>query len=457
MPRSDRTSSGIVARVITPVPGVEEPEDLVAVDGLALADDGPDDGVEPGAIAASGQHTDSHCPLPYVSMAWDSTRPVPWKKRPDAVRARTPSSPSVLFTFLGKGFDPGLLSGVVVGGVLYALHRRPHGEVRLEPADVPVEGGAGRPAAQVMAERRAERAAAKASGAARARRAPATTGRPKPPPTRRTNATQSQGQEPRRPLASTAPWRRRRRHRRRHDRRAQRWRSTRAATSRGVAYREFTQHFPRPGWVEHDAVEIWTACGRRWPRSPAALDEPVAAIGITNQRETVVAWDRRTGRPLHRAIVWQDRRTADRCDELAEAGHLPLVRERTGLVLDPYFSGHQDRVAARPRAAWPPVPTWRSARSTPGCCGTSRAAPSRHRPVERQPHDALRHRRPALDRRAGRPVRRAAGGAGARCGRRAVASAPPSTVRAPRPASRCRASPATSRPRCSGRPASTPA
>ena len=109
-----------------------------------------------------------------------------------------------------------------------------------------------------------------------------------------------------------------------------------------VSYRELTQHYPRPGWVEHDPVEIWDSvvatvaevAGRRHE-----VGSPVAAIGITNQRETVVAWDRATGRPLHRAIVWQDRRTAERCDELRAEGRLPVVRERTGLVLDPYFSG----------------------------------------------------------------------------------------------------------------------
>ena len=107
-------------------------------------------------------------------------------------------------------------------------------------------------------------------------------------------------------------------------------------------YREFTQHYPQPGWVEHDADEIWAAARDTLGAlcaDLAAAGRTVAAIGITNQRETVVAWDRRTGRPLHRAVVWQDRRTAARCEELAAAGHLPLVRERTGLVLDPYFSG----------------------------------------------------------------------------------------------------------------------
>jgi glycerol kinase len=106
----------------------------------------------------------------------------------------------------------------------------------------------------------------------------------------------------------------------------------------GFAYREFTQHFPRPGWVEHDAGEIWTAVQATLVELCGRLDEPVAAVGITDQRETVVAWDRRSGQPLHRAIVWQDRRTAARCDQLRDAGHEPLVRASTGLVLDPYFS-----------------------------------------------------------------------------------------------------------------------
>jgi glycerol kinase len=94
--------------------------------------------------------------------------------------------------------------------------------------------------------------------------------------------------------------------------------------------------------VEHDAAEIWDvtrAVAAEALDSAGAKGGQLAAIGITNQRETVVAWDRETGEPLHRAIVWQDRRTARRCDELREAGHEELVRERTGLVLDPYFSG----------------------------------------------------------------------------------------------------------------------
>jgi glycerol kinase len=105
-----------------------------------------------------------------------------------------------------------------------------------------------------------------------------------------------------------------------------------------AAYREFTQYFPRPGWVEHDAEEIWNAVVATMREIVDEVGIP-AAIGITNQRETVVAWNRSTGRPLARAIVWQDRRTAEHCERLAASGRLPLVRERTGLVLDPYFSG----------------------------------------------------------------------------------------------------------------------
>jgi glycerol kinase len=107
----------------------------------------------------------------------------------------------------------------------------------------------------------------------------------------------------------------------------------------GRAYREFEQHFPRPGWVEHDANDIWETT-----RAVAheALEDAGAsalqAIGITNQRETVCVWDPGSGEPLHHALVWQDRRTAARCDELRADGREPLVRTRSGLVLDPYFS-----------------------------------------------------------------------------------------------------------------------
>jgi glycerol kinase len=110
----------------------------------------------------------------------------------------------------------------------------------------------------------------------------------------------------------------------------------------GRSYSEFRQHFPQPGWVEHDAAEIWEVTRR--VAVEAIVDAGIQgaeldAIGITNQRETVVAWDPATGEPVHHALVWQDRRTAVRCDELRAAGREELIRERTGLVLDPYFSG----------------------------------------------------------------------------------------------------------------------
>jgi glycerol kinase len=140
-----------------------------------------------------------------------------------------------------------------------------------------------------------------------------------------------------------------------------------------VAYREFPQYFPRPGWVEHDANEIWDAVSTTLSEVVSTVGEPCAALGITNQRETVVVWDRATGRPLHRAIVWQDRRTAARCDELRDAGHLDLVRSRTGLVLDPYFSATKlewllakGGVDAGPNLAFGTVDAWILWRLTAG-------------------------------------------------------------------------------------------
>ncbi len=140
----------------------------------------------------------------------------------------------------------------------------------------------------------------------------------------------------------------------------------------GRAYGELAQHFPRPGWVEHDAGEMWELT---WAVAGEALADAgvrggdVGAVGITNQRETVCVWDPVTGEPLHRAIVWQDRRTAGRCEELREGGYEPLIRERTGLVLDPYFSaskmewllehveGLRER-AGRGRAVFGTVDSW---------------------------------------------------------------------------------------------------
>ena len=141
--------------------------------------------------------------------------------------------------------------------------------------------------------------------------------------------------------------------------------------------RAFGQHFPRPGWVEHDADELWAsqlACARD---ALAQAPGEVAALGLTNQRETTIVWDRATGAPIHRAIVWQDRRTADACARLASAGHAEAVRQTTGLVLDPYFSGtklawildHVDGARARAEAgelAFGTVDSWLIWRLTGG-------------------------------------------------------------------------------------------
>ena len=104
---------------------------------------------------------------------------------------------------------------------------------------------------------------------------------------------------------------------------------------------EFTQYFPNDGWVEHDADEIWQTSLQTCRDVIAQLDDSkkIAAIGITNQRETTIVWDRHTGEPVYRAIVWQDRRTADFCEQLKQAGHESMVSGKTGLLLDPYFSG----------------------------------------------------------------------------------------------------------------------
>uniref|UniRef100_UPI003B52CDFA glycerol kinase GlpK n=1 Tax=Roseovarius indicus TaxID=540747 RepID=UPI003B52CDFA len=111
---------------------------------------------------------------------------------------------------------------------------------------------------------------------------------------------------------------------------------------RATAQEEFKQHFPASGWVEHDPADLWaTTAGtcREVIERAGIRTADIAAIGITNQRETTLVWDRKTGEPVHRAIVWQDRRTAETCDRLRDAGHEPMITERTGLLLDPYFSG----------------------------------------------------------------------------------------------------------------------
>src|SRR5215208_1111803 len=114
----------------------------------------------------------------------------------------------------------------------------------------------------------------------------------------------------------------------------------------GETQREFTQHYPRPGWVEHDADEIWevTLGVMREALEEAGISAgDIAAIGITNQRETVVMWDKETGEPVHNAIVWQDRRGAQICTQLSEEGYDDMVANKTGLVIDAYFSGSKVR------------------------------------------------------------------------------------------------------------------
>ena len=109
-----------------------------------------------------------------------------------------------------------------------------------------------------------------------------------------------------------------------------------------VAKKEFTQHFPRPGWVEHDANEIWSTqlgVAVEAMQKIGASAEDIAGIGITNQRETTIVWDKKTGEPIYRAIVWQCRRTSAFCDQLKEEGLVDTFREKTGLVIDAYFSG----------------------------------------------------------------------------------------------------------------------
>jgi glycerol kinase len=105
-----------------------------------------------------------------------------------------------------------------------------------------------------------------------------------------------------------------------------------------LSYKEFRQYYPRPGWVEHDAAEIWHSVQATLSELASVLDQPVAAVGITNQRQTVVAWSRISSEPLCRAIVWQDLRTSERCDQLLESGRLDQIRKTTGLMISPYFS-----------------------------------------------------------------------------------------------------------------------
>ena len=174
-------------------------------------------------------------------------------------------------------------------------------------------------------------------------------------------------------------------------------------------------HHPRPGWVEQDAAEIWRSVQRAARLALAnAGNPPLAAIGLTNQRETAVAWDTRSGRPLAPAIVWQDRRTAQRCEALREAGWGPRIRSLTGLTIDPYFSAtayewlltNSDSVgqaAQRGTLRLGTVDAW------------NRLEPHRrracHRPLECLAHDADGPEHASMVQRIARAVRRAACGA----------------------------------------------
>ena len=111
---------------------------------------------------------------------------------------------------------------------------------------------------------------------------------------------------------------------------------------RSAAQKEFTQYFPRPGWVEHDGEEIWSTqleVAQEAMKNLGITANHIAAIGITNQRETTLVWDKSTGEPIHHAIVWQCRRTAEYCDSLKAKGLVDAFRAKTGLVIDAYFSG----------------------------------------------------------------------------------------------------------------------
>ena len=142
-----------------------------------------------------------------------------------------------------------------------------------------------------------------------------------------------------------------------------------------LAQAEFPQHYPRDGWVEHDPEDIWRTTldvSRRALAEAEQVGDRVAAIGITNQRETTLVWDRETGAPVYNAIVWQDRRTADACDAMRARGLEGSVRAKTGLLLDPYFSATISRgfsTMCRARETAPRAVSWRLARSMRFCFG----------------------------------------------------------------------------------------
>ena len=165
---------------------------------------------------------------------------------------------------------------------------------------------------------------------------------------------------------------------------------------RSVAQREFTQIFPEPGWVEHDPEEIASSqIGVALEALAKVKAQPsdVAAIGITNQRETAIVWDRATGTPIYNAIVWQDRRTAAFCRQLKAQGHEPLIQQRTGLLIDAYFSGskiswileHVPNATATRRRG--PAGVWH--RRHLATVEVNRRASARHRRQQCFPHHAF--------------------------------------------------------------------
>ena len=185
-----------------------------------------------------------------------------------------------------------------------------------------------------------------------------------------------------------------------------------------VAQREFTQHYPDSGWVEHDPEEIWettlAVCREALGKADEA-NRTVAGIGITNQRETTLVWERATGKPIHRAIVWQDRRTSERCRALRDAGHADAVTATTGLLLDPYFSGtkigwildHVSGARARARGGRARLRHRRHVPDPP----PERRRRARDRHDQRVPHAPVRHPEERLGRGHVPPPRRADGDA----------------------------------------------
>ena len=375
------------------VPRVEEADELVAVDPLALAHDGPDHGVQPGAVAAAGEDADSHRVerrgpgrgvLSIVAVGWDASRPVPWRRlikewadlRRDhgrRVRRVLPRRRNLL----------PILAGLLVSGPLYLGFGLRAGQVRLPAQD------AGR-AAHARGRRR--RAVPPSGAAATVPSGPAPHRRAAPRAVRTGRRRAGAGDV-------------RHRHRCRHDRHPQPGRVHRRLAERRLVPRvhpalpatRLGRARPRRdlGRGAGDAARRRRAGRRRrpWRRSASPTSARPSWRGTA-----------RPGKPYGRAIVWQDRRTAARCDELAAAGALDLVRERTGLVLDPYFSGTKFEWLLGPGG----VPVDRRPRPRHGRrlvdLEPHRRRGLRHRRHERQPHDAVRHRPAAV----GRGARRAA-------------------------------------------------